>query len=97
MIHRRLHVAEPVTTQMFAAVPPCHNNDMISYVFPLEHAQDDHPRAAFTVVIFKGAITADHTPCIVRCFGEFFGALQFFDERFCLCSGIAWSARDGIL
>lgn len=47
-----LDMPEPVTTQMLAPVPACDNNQMIVQPLTLQHAQNNHPCATFTIVAF---------------------------------------------
>ena len=36
--HCRLHMAKPITAQMFAAIPPGHNNYVVLQTFSFQHA-----------------------------------------------------------
>ncbi len=53
--HRLLNMPEPVTTQVLAAIPACHDDQMLAEFCPLQHPQDDHARPAFTVVVLERA------------------------------------------
>lgn len=48
--HCILNPAKPVAAQLFAAIPPCNNDDMIAKLCALKHPQDHHGSAAFAII-----------------------------------------------
>lgn len=50
-----LDMPEPVTTQVLAPVPACHDHQMILQPFTFEHPQDNHPCPGFPIVPFDAA------------------------------------------
>ena len=68
---------------MFAAVPPCHHDDLARDLGAFQHPHDDHTRPAFAIVVFqRRPVGQDHRPCVMGRFGEFLGLAERFDERF---------------
>ena len=95
--HRILNMSETVAAKVLAAKPACHHNDLASDIFAFQHAQDDHARPCFTVVILNRTIRRDQAPGVMRCFGKLFLALQLSNKVFGLCLVLARAARDRVL
>jgi len=72
-------VAEPVAAQMFAAIPPRHNNQMVEQLFAFQHPDNDHPRAGFAVVALERAtLRQQDRPCIMSGLGIGFVPFEAF-------------------
>jgi len=77
--HAGLYVAKPVAAQMFAAIPPCHNNQMVEQPFAFQHSDDDHPRAGFAIVALeRAAVRQQDRPCVMGGLGIGFVAFEVF-------------------
>ena len=91
--HGVLDVAEAVSAKVLAAVPACHHDDFADTSFALQHAQDYHPRARLSVVVFQGgAVGQQDRPSVMRRARELLVAAQRFDERLGRVGGRAWPA-----
>lgn len=73
-------MAETIAAQVFATVPACDDDDVVSDAFAFQHAQDDYSGAGFAVVVLDLAVIGDQTPRIVGGLGEFLLAAKLLDE-----------------
>ena len=97
MSHAILYPAEAIAAQRRAPEPARYHNDMINQFGALEHAQDHHARAGFSIIMLYRPILAQHCcPTIMAGFGLFFIFFQSFDYQNGLLLGFNRRAGYGI-
>jgi hypothetical protein len=73
MSHAILYSAEAIAAQRRAPEPARYHNDMMNQFGALEHAQDHHARAGFSIIMLYRPMLAQHCgPTIMVGFGVFF-------------------------
>ena len=73
MSHAILYPAEAIAAQRRAPEPARYHNDMMNKFGALEHAQDHHARAGFSIIMLYRPMLAQHCgPTIMVGFGVFF-------------------------
>jgi len=70
MAHTVLHMAKAVASKMLAAVPSRDDDNVILKIFAFKHAQDNHPRPGFSVIVFDRRAVENSSPRVVGGLGE---------------------------
>lgn len=70
-------MSKPVAAQMFAAIPPRDDDQMIEQAFALQHSDNDHTGPCLPVVALEWATVGQQdSPCVMGCLGIGFITLE---------------------